>query len=196
MHCTRYALYSLCTVIAMHCTRYAECRRGILHCTMLMTLYTIHCTLSHTLHTVHYAHTLYTILIHYILYTISYTTRSVGTLSHTLLAIHSDYTPHRCSVGGIIQCTMLMTLYTIHCTLSHTLHTVHYAHTLYTILIHYIHYILHTISYTTYCTLSHTPHRCSVAGDTHCEKTKRRVPQQVAPWTLETQQLGQQDLLR
>jgi hypothetical protein len=43
IHCTRYALYSLCTVLALHCTRYALYS--------LYTVLTMHCTL-YSLYTV------------------------------------------------------------------------------------------------------------------------------------------------
>jgi hypothetical protein len=52
MHCTHYALYSLCAVLTMHCTHYALyslCTVLTMHCThyalfSLCTVLTMHCT--------------------------------------------------------------------------------------------------------------------------------------------------------
>jgi hypothetical protein len=68
MHCTHYALYSLCTVLTMHCTHYTLYS--------LYTVLTIHCThyTLYSLYTVLTMHSLYTVLTihctHYTLYSL------------------------------------------------------------------------------------------------------------------------------
>jgi hypothetical protein len=117
MHCTRYvlyslctvhyALYSLCTVLTMHCTHYALCTMYCALCTVL-TMYCTHYALYSlcTIPTMHYTHyVLYSLCtVHYVLYSLC----TVLTMHCTHYALYS-----LCTILTILSLTLSLTLPTL-----------------------------------------------------------------------------------